>query len=209
MAADKLSIIVDALGLTGNRLPAASDDGSPEWAVASIAYEAAVGWLIEAHSWGFGTAIVELQRGGNSTDPLYDDFYEKPNNCFRVVWVRVNNAPADFKVIGNTINLSARGGVVTCKFVEQPTPDNWPPLFVQALRSAVMGGIYRGLNEDLSAADRQDAMARDWLQQAKTAVDQDEPKRAPFNSRLRASRMIRRPWPSSPRDWGGTGRPGS
>jgi len=209
MSEDKLSIINYCLGLTGNRLVNVADDGSDEWTVASLAYEAAVGWLIEAHSWGFGTTIVTLQRGGDSTDPLYGDFYAKPNGCFRVVWVRVNDAPADYKVIGNTINLTARGGVVTCKFVEQPTPDNWPPLFIQALRASVMAGVYRGLNEDISTADRQDAMARDWLRDAKTAVDQDEPKRAPFNSRLRASRRIRRPWLSSPRDWGGTGRPGN
>lgn len=205
---DKIAIINDALGLTGNRLVNVADDGSPEWTVGSIAYEAAVGWLIEAHSWGFGTSIVVANRVSDSPDEMYDDAYAKPPGCFRVVWVRLNDRPADYKIVGDQICLTAGGGVVTVKFVQQPIPEMWPPMFLQALRAAVMAGVYRGLNEDISSADRQDGVAQNWLQQARTAVDQDQPKRAIFNSRLRTSRRVRRPWLSSPRDWGGTGTPG-
>lgn len=206
---DKIQIINDALGLTGNRLVNVADDGSPEWAVGSIAYEAAVGWLIEAHTWGFGTAIAVANRVGDSPDAQYKDAYAKPDGCFRIVWVRLNDRPVDYKIIGEQICLTAGSGAVTVKSVQQPVPEMWPPMFLQALRAAVMSGIYRGLNEDTSSADRQDANAQAWLQQARTAVDQDQPKRAIFNSRLRTSRRVRRPWPSSPRDWGGTGTPGS
>lgn len=203
----KIEIINDALALTGNRLVNVEDDGSTEWTVASIAYEAAVAWLIEAHTWGFGTSVAVVNRTGDSPDNFYDDAYAKPNATLRIVWVRLNDAPVDYKIIGGQICLTARGGVVTVKFVQAPIPEMWPPVFLQALRAAVMSGIYRGLNEDTSSADRQDAMSRDWLQTARTSVDQDQPKRSLFNSRLRTSRNVRRPWRQSTPDWGGTGQP--
>lgn len=206
---DKIGIINDCLGLTGNRLCAAADDGSDEWNVASIAYEAAVGWLIEAHSWNFGTSIVTANRVGDSPDNQYDDAYAKPNGTFRIVWVRLNDAPVDYKIVGGQILLSANGGVVTVKIVQQPTPDSWPPFFLQALRASVMEGIYRGLNEDIGSADKQASNAQAWLSMARTTTDQDQPKRSLFNSRLRTTRRVRRPWSSSPRDWGGGGNPGT
>lgn len=202
---DKLDIINDALALTGNAIRAAVDDGSDEWTTASIAYEAAVGWLIQEHNWGFGTAIATATRSGDSPDEAYEDAYAKPSGSFAIVWVKLNGLPVEYRIIGGQICLTANDGTVTVKYVEQPSPDSWPPLFVQALRCQVMAGCYRGLNEDVGSANQEEAKAENFLQRARTRTDQEQPKRSLFSSRLRNSRMIRRPWARSPRDFGGIG----
>lgn len=207
MAADKLSIIVDALGLTGNRLPSVADDGSPEWIVASIAYEAAVDNLIEAHSWNFATAIVTLQRSGNSPDDQFTDAYARPPDSLALVWIRANDIPGDYKIISNLICLNSFGGTITCKYVRIPDAGSWPPMFVDCVRSMVMAGIYRGLNEDIDAASRMETQVRQKLADARTRTDQEQPKRTFFNSRLRTTRNVRRPWITNPPQWGGTGNP--
>jgi hypothetical protein len=70
-----------------------------------------------------------------------------------------------------------------------------------------MAGIYRGLNEDISAASQMESQAARKLQDARTRTDQEQPKRSLFNSRLRAARRVRRPWVETPPGWGGTNTP--
>lgn len=80
--------------------------------------------------------------------------------------------------------------------------------FMTALGRFVMAGIYRGLHEDIANARAEEAVAMKLLQEARTRSDQEQPKRAPFNSRITASRRVRRPFPPTPVGWGGTGTPG-
>lgn len=207
MAADKLSIIQSACALTGNLVPNVADDGSDEWNVASAAYEAAVDTLIEAHNWNFATVVTTLVRAGASPDDQFTDAYNRPPGSLALVWVRVFDIPMDYKVIGGQICVNSRGQAVTCKYVQQPDPGSWPPMFVDCVRISVMAGLYRGLNEDMSAAQSMEQQATQRLQDARSRTDQEQGKRALFNSRLRAARRVRRPWNSTPPDYGGTGNP--
>lgn len=83
------------------------------------------------------------------------------------------------------------------------------PTLILALQSFVMSGIYRGLHEDQGEADKMWMAGEAMLQRARTRYDQQKPKRAFWNSRMAASRRVRRPWPPIGNDsWGGSGIPG-
>lgn len=212
---DKLAVINDALGLTGNNLVNVADNGSDEWNTSSLAYEAAITYMIDQHDWKFASMIVPLQPTG--TPPLDDKFtmaFVKPPDCLHVVWVRLNDLPCIYEIINNQICLGSpyvddAGLPVTLKYIRQPTADQLSPTFVMALRSFVMSGIYRGLHEDAAEAARMWSAGEQFMQSARTRSDQEQPKRAFFNSRMRARRFIRGSWPPTPSGWGGTGSPGS
>lgn len=207
MAADKLSIIVDELARTGNNFPSVTDDGSDEWTCCSPAYDAAVAETIEAHSWNFDTQVATLVRQGDSPDDLYVDAFAKPNQCLHLIWVRLNDQTVDYKIINNQVCLTASAGTVRAKYVLDQGAANWPALFVKIIRLYVRAAIYRGLHEDPQQADREEAKAMAALADARTRVDQEAPKRAPFNSRAIAARRVRRPWVNSPAGWSGTDVP--
>lgn len=217
---DKLGIIQDCLALTGNNLVNVADDGSDEWLVCSAAYEAFVPVALENHDWKFQTTVIIPDHDPVApVDDLFTDAYIKPNDCMHLIWVRLSDQPVIYQIIGNKICLNASGqppappgttpGVVTIKYVQNTeSAAVWTPTFVQAIRHAVFAGIYKGLHEDPERADKELAMARGVLQEARTRSDQEQPKRAMFNSRIAAARRIRRPWPPVPTGWGGSGSPG-
>lgn len=204
---DKLSIIADELAQTGDNIPAVADDGSDEWTVCSPAYDAAVAETIEGHSWNFATNVATLVRQADSPDDEYDDAYAKPNQCLHVIWVRANDQTIDYKIINNLICLSARGAVITCKFIYDPGVANWPAMFTKIIRQRVRAAIYSGVHEDTQTGLIWEKMARDSLAEARTRVDQESPKRAPFNSRAIMTRRVRRPWVATPLGWSGTNAP--
>jgi hypothetical protein len=123
-----------------------------------------------------------------------------------------------------TVPTNATPGTVTMKYVSSSPPgvnltgassatatsaiSQMTRTFMTALGRFVMAGIYRGLHEDLSAAAKEEQAAVELLREARARSDQEQPKRAPFNSRMIASRRVRRPYPATPTGWGGTGVPG-
>lgn len=203
---DKLSLVQDACALTGNNTPTVASDGSEEWEKGSIAYEAALPYAIEGRNWKFGTLVATLTPLPTPpSDPQFGTAYAKPSDLLHLIWVRLNDRAVVYQVLDNQIVLNNTGALaVTAKYVRAPTMDQVSPSFATGLRALVMSGIYRGLNEDTGAADRMWAFGEQLLQNAATRSDQEEPKRAVFNSRLAESRRTRRPWPRSP-GWTGTG----
>lgn len=191
---DKLSIILTCLGLTGNELVTVEDDGSDEWNVASLAYEAGVRYLLGEHDWKFGTAIVALQRHGDSEDENYDDAYEKPPGTLGLIWVKRDGYALDWKIVGNKVVCNAASGV-KAKIVLQPDPEEWPPLFVEALMCLVKAGIYEGLNEDPVEGQKRRGEAEAYLTKARTRSDREDAPRRVFRSRILARRrgLIMRP----------------
>lgn len=204
---DKTAICFDALALTGNNIPAVSDDGSPEWNIASTAYEAALPYAIEGHNWKYATIVKVLTPAvAAPSDPLFDTAYDKPQDLLHLIWVRIDNAPAPYQILDNQIVLLRRGiGVVTAKYVYQPTMDRVTPTFAMGLRALVMSGVYRGLNKDGEQANALWKQGEMFLQQARTRSDQEAPKRAMFNFAVTRARHTRRPVIPSPPGWGGTG----
>lgn len=206
---DRLAIIQDACTQTGNNPPTVEEDGSEEWDHGSVAYEMALPYAIEARNWKFGTDVrVLTSTGVKPTDPLFDTAYAKPPDCLHLIWVRLADIPTIYQILDNQIVLNNTGNqVVTAKIVFAPTIDQVTPTFAMALRAFTASGIYRGLNEDTGSADKAWALGEHMLQTAATRSDQEQPKRAMFNSRMATSRRVRRPWPQTPAGWGGGGFP--
>lgn len=218
----KLELINSALSQTGDNVCSNADDGSDEWNVASPAYERALAAVCENHSWSWLTDVRTLQPAVNvPDDDQYDTAFILPDDLVHLIWVRVSDSPSNYDLLNGQLIINARGGP------QQPTPPNTPapvtikgifstnsdivngtPIAVMAMQHFVFSGIYRGLHEDTANADKMFAMGTSILQEARTRHDQQLPKRAPFNSRITASRRIRRPWPVTPTGWGGTGSPG-
>lgn len=245
---DKLSLINEALALSGNNLVAAAEDGSDEWIVTSAAYEAGMEYMLDSHDWKQITTVVVLNpTGAAPTDTEFDTAFAKPADCVHVIWVRVfqggsssssgggfssgfspgfaigsgpgapgtsvQGRPIVYQVLGDQIivNLGGSASVVTLKYVRAPSGDAGPQMlrtFMTALRQFVLAGIYRGMHDDPAEARTEEKAAMALLAEARTRSDQEQPKRAIFNSRITASRRVRRPFPPVPTGWGGTGIPG-
>jgi hypothetical protein len=220
----KLDVINTALAETGNNTVAAENDGSDEWNVASPAYDRAIAYAMESHSWGYATQTITLTP--SSTPPQDTDFdtaYPIPADCIHIIWVKINlnepsvsNIPrlALWKIAGTTagpvIIVNSRGGPpppiapvtpaqVTMYYISNTgflcSSNFGTPTLILALVSFVASGIYRGLHEDIGEADKMWLYAEQMLQRARTRYDQQKPKRQFFNSRIGATRRIRRPWP--------------
>lgn len=221
---DKLAVIDSALSQTGDNLVASADDGSNEWNVASPAYERALAYIMEQHDWSQATLVRTLTPSPTApSDDRFDTAYPIPNDLVHLIWVRVSDLPCIWQLLNGQIVTNSQGGppapnppqtpaVVTIKGVfstnSDPSSVGATPTFVLALTAFVMSGIYRGLHKDAGQAERMWNGAKQILQEARTRHDQQNPKRAMFNSRLVASRRIRRPWPVTPTGWGGSGSPG-
>lgn len=218
---DKVGIINSALSQTGDNLVAAADNGSDEWNVASPAYERALGYMIESHGWSQATDVRTLTPSATApTDSQFDTAYHLPPDLVHLIWVRISDVPCIWGLLNGQIVVNSQGGppapvppqtpsVVTIKgiFSTDSDPVFSTPTFVLALQAFVMSGIYRGLHEDVGQAERMWMAGKSLLQDAMTRHDQQGPKRAMFNSRITASRRVRRPFPRTPVGWGGTGSP--
>jgi hypothetical protein len=192
----KLPIINTCLALTGNNAVNVEEDGTDEWRIASEAYEAGVDYLLGGHDWKFATQIATLQREGDSEDETYEDAYYKPDNALGIVWVKLDNYPTDWKVVGNRILLTAGSRVPKAKYVLQPDPEEMPSLFVEALRCLVMAGCYAGLNEEADEARAMRGEAEEKLALARSRSDREGSPRQVFRSRILARRrglLVRRP----------------
>jgi hypothetical protein len=226
---DKLSLINSQLALCGDNLVPAADDGSDEWNVGSAAYETAIEYMFDSHDWKQITTVITLNSTGKvPADDQFDTAYAKPADCIHVIWVRINDLPVVYQILNNQIVLNATGvapgvaiptgttpGVATMKYVSSSPPGaagapaaKMLRTFMTALQRFVMSGIYRGLHEDIGTARGEEQAAMALLAEARRRSDQEQPKRAAFNSRISASRRVRRPYPSVPTGWGGTGSPG-
>lgn len=183
--ADKLSIISDALALTGNNDVNVEEDGSDEWRVASVAYETGLETILTRSVWNFATNIAVLARTGDSIDERYADAFAKPVDCLHIRRIMLDGLKAErWVIVGNQICLDAGSAVTSAFYVRVPSEADWFPLFQTTLRLYVEAGLYRGLNEDPGEARAKMQEAEMMLQEAKTAADQQTPSRAIFRSRI-------------------------
>lgn len=172
-------------------------------------------------------------------DTAWDTAYPLPQDLVHLIWAKINEDVTDptgsqlsqltlYDIMGTptgpVLVINAQGGPpppnppqtpaqVTIKYVSNSgalcDSTNGTPTMILALQAYVISGIYRALHEDVTEADRVYQGAERLLQQARTRYDQQKPKRQFFNSRMAASRRIRRPWPPIGNDnWGGSGIPG-
>ena len=172
-------------------------------------------------------------------DTNWDTAYPLPSDCVHIIWVKINQNASDpvsqttaqltlYDIMGTAtgpvIVINAKGGppppsgtvipaAVTLKYVSNAgalcDSTAGTPMMIVALQQFIIAGIYGGLHEDPVEARNTYAGAKQMLQEARTRYDQQKPKRQFFNSRMAASRRVRRPWPPIGNDnWGGSGIPG-
>lgn len=172
-------------------------------------------------------------------DSDWDTAYPVPLDCVHIITVKINrvvpatpntNLPQqtlwDIAVVGGVtcIVTNAQGGPpppqppqtpaqVTLTYISNSgalcNSTNGTPTLILALQAMVMSGIYRGLHEDTTEADKLWKEGLSLLQEARTRYDQQKPKRQIWNSRIMAARRVRRPWPPvGNNSWGGSGIPG-
>jgi hypothetical protein len=224
---DKLALINSALAQTSDNLVAAADDGSEEWNVCSPAYERALAYIIEQHPWSWTRTMAILQPAPNvPADKMWDTAFNLPADLVHLIYLRISDLPANYQIMmgppGTAMQVccNAQGGpppppspqvpaVVTIAYISSRNSDPQfaTPTLILALENFVIAGIYRGLHEDAAAAKDTLALAESVLARAQTRHDQQMPKRALYNSRLRAARSMPRPWPPTPSGWYGTGVP--
>jgi hypothetical protein len=222
---DKLGVINSALTSTGDNIVLVAEDGSDEWNICSNTYETALAYIMESHSWGYATVVATLQPSPTPpTDSDWDTAYPLPPDLVHLIWAKINqnagvpNATVSqlttYNIMGTqtgpVLVINAQGGppppspaqtpaAVTIKYISNSgalcDSPNGTPTMIVALQTYVISGIYRALHEDVNEADRANTAAERMLQMARTRYDQQMPKRKFFNSRMTASRRIRRPWP--------------
>lgn len=190
MSTDKLSIINAALARTGNRPVTTEGEATDEWVMASIAYDDEMALLLSDHDWGFAGRILTLERIGTSVDQNWTDAFRKPPECLHVEAVYDStDRPIDFDILDNQVLANA--SIVRAKIIRRPTPESWPPFFIEALKQRIMVHLFSGLNEDMTEAGRMRQLAEQTLDRARARTDQEKPRRTFLRSGLQASRRVR------------------
>jgi len=210
---DKLTLLNSALAITGDNQLTALADGSDEYTVVSPAYDRALAFMLEDHGWVHAVRVEDNLTASATAPPdeQYNTAYAIPPECLHLIWVRNDLVAADYTVAGDEIWIRNfnNPGVVSIKYVttDQSDPDLGTPTFVLALQTFVISAIYRGLHGDKQEAAAVYKEAMGILQRARTRSDQQKPRQSMFNSRLMASRRVRRPW-RNVNSWGNSGGPG-
>lgn len=229
---DKLTLLNSALAECGDNLINVLEDGSDEYNVCSPMYERAIALLLEEGNYGFGTKVWTLTPAAAAPlDTAWDTAFPLPADMIHIIWVKTNQASTDtsninvpllYDILAGQLVCNAQGGppppsppvtpaVITMKGVSTDNSDiqSGTPLFVAALQCFVMSGIYRGLHGDKAEAAKMWAAGEQFAQRSRTRYDMQKPKRQFWNSRIGASRRVRRPWPPIGNDsWSGSGTPG-
>lgn len=90
-------------------------------------------------------------------------------------------------------NDFSNAALIYCQYI--PFPTQGQPFsvgFIAALRLKVEAGLFRGLNEDFSEANRADKQAEEALMEAAARNDSEEPRKVAFRSRLIERRRVPR-----------------
>lgn len=194
---DKLTVLNNALINTGNNRVNTLYEGSDEYMVADTAFDAAIKLLSSMHTWPFATTIEKLVRAPD----VENKSRHFPENCFRI--------PAPPQVLhvkeiyyGNVllVDYEIMGFILSCRYedeiyakiVREAPGAIWHPMAEQILTLRVEAGILRGLNEDFKEADNREARADDWLMMARPHLDQQNPARNMYRSKVAEARRTRR-----------------
>lgn len=200
VSSDKLAIINNALIATGNNPCATVDDGSPEWTVASMAFERWLPVLLRRRNWPFADTFADLTRVGASRFPGFSDVYAKPPNClflrnvFRTDLAALvipslgyvmpeqdtRPPPLEYRIVTDQVHCSAPAGA-TAIYVPFPAgAQPWTSGFVETLTLSIEAMIYRGLNEDNAEATRCEQRAEAAMQEEAARAENEEPRRMAY-----------------------------
>ena len=192
---DKLQILNNALRATGNNTVNVLNDPSEEYQIANGAFERALRVLTARHSWPFASTIEELVRvpdGDNKSRRFRENAFALPVNTLHVKEVFWDALPlTDYEIIGTVLSCRYDSSVFA-NVVKQVSEEKIHPMAEEILTLYVEEGCLQGLNEDFSEASRRKNNAELLLQEARPHVDQQNPARNIYKSKIAAARRSRR-----------------
>lgn len=193
MTVSQLSLQNEALRLTGENAVATADDGSPEWACTSAAYDKGTRRLLADHNWKFAKVIEAVEDRTDPADPNWEDAYTRPGNITHITKVMDadGNAITDYAIFGDKIHVNDDAGILV-EGIEDRAPGEWPGFFVDVMMHFLFAGIYRGLKKSPQDARAEEVAAEKLLMRARARTDMEEPVSARHVSALRAARTVRR-----------------
>lgn len=192
---DKLSIINDALRATGNNTVNVLNDDSDEYIAANGAFERAIRVLTSRHSWPFATTSELLVRAPDSENKSR----RFSGNCFRLPQgtLHVKEVYRDGAYL---TDYEIMGGILSCRYdseiyatvVKAVSSEQFHPMAVEILTLYVESGCLQSLNEDFAEAGKRKGQAEDLLGETRSHVDQQNPARNIYKSKIAAARGRRR-----------------
>lgn len=194
---DKLTILNNALLGTGNNTVNVLNDPSDEYRVANASFERWLRFLIARHSWPFASAIEALVRvpdADNLSRRFRGNGFRIPPNTLHVKQVYYDSTPlTDYEIIGTVLSCRLSDQIYAEVVKQKITAEETlHPMAEEILTIYVEAGCCRGLNEDFNEATRREQKAEALLEEARPHVDQQNPARNIYKSKIAAARRTRR-----------------
>jgi hypothetical protein len=194
---DKLTVINNALINTGNARVNILHDPSAEYQVADAAFDRAIKFLISMHAWPFSVTVENLVRVPDAENlsrrfPQNGFRIPSPPQVLHVKEIYHNNcALTEYEIIGFILSSRHSDGI-SAKVVRELDQANWHPMAEEILTLMVESGCLRGLNEDMTEARVRDQSAKDLIIEARAHLDQQNPARNTYKSKVAMARRTRR-----------------
>lgn len=186
---NRLSIVNDALIGTGNTPCDVEFDGSDEWRTGFSAFERAVNWMLGRHPWAFATITTPpLARLPEPASDKFENSFLLPSDrlLVRTAFYQ-GHALTAWGIVDDKL-CCHQDSDVTALIVRRAPEAQWSPGFIMAITTYVESVIFRGLNEDASAAAERERKAEALADDAAFTTDSQTPGRAVYVSRVAARR---------------------
>ncbi|MGO1160444.1 hypothetical protein ACTOV4_00630 [Brucella sp. C7-11G] len=192
---DKLTVINNALIATGNSTVNILHDSSDEYRVADNAFDRAIKFLTARHSWPFATTIEPLVRAPDSENvsrQFPENGFRLPTNAFHLKEVFYHQVPlTEYEIMGGILSCRYEDSVFA-KVVRTPDTALWHPMAEEILTLMVEAGCQRSLNEDTREATNIDNRVEGLIMEARPHLDQQNPARNIYKSKVARARRMRR-----------------
>lgn len=192
---DKLVILNNALLATGNNTVNVLNDPSDEYRHANAAFDRAVRFLTARHTWPFATTnelLVRAPDADNRSRRFSKNGFRLPENTLHVKEVFFDTLYlTDYEIMGGILSCHYESEIYAT-VIKAPPDAAWHPMAEEILTTYVEVGCLRGLNEDFSEATNRERKAEGLLEETRTHVDQQNPARNTYKSKIAAARRTRR-----------------
>lgn len=192
---DKLTVINNALSATGNNEVNVLNDPSDEYRVANRAFDRALKFLTSRHSWPFAMTtelLVRVPDADNKSRRFSKNGFALPVNTLHVKEVYRDDIPlTEYEIMGTVLSCPYDSDIYAAVVREAPDA-KWHPMAEEILTLYIEAGLLRGLNEDFSEAAKRENRAEGMLSEARPHLDQQNPARNMYKSKIAAARRGRR-----------------
>jgi hypothetical protein len=192
---DKLTILNNALLATGNNTVNVLNDPSDEYRHSNAAFDRAVRFLTARHTWPFATTnelLVRAPDADNRSRRFSKNGFRLPENTLHVKEVFFDTQfLTDYEIMGSILSCHYESEVYAT-IIKAPPDASWHPMAEEILTTYVEVGCLRGLNEDFTEATNRERKAEGLLEETRSHVDQQNPARNTYKSKVAVARRTRR-----------------